>query len=178
MLGPNTGQWGNEYHEDSIRETTDTVDKHLREPESELMVRRGCLVFNDDAMHGNSDRPGYHTMWIAVNSARDPTTELLRSRWTASDLWKRSSVTNVPLKGIRSYTDPTKGNFRRADTTGASLGKAQQKRMELSGPGFIEAIRKQAWSGMGLTPQDRAAWVELCPFTSDGPEAIMAAGQG
>ena len=77
-----------------------------------------------------------------------------------------------------SYYDPTKGTFVRTDTDGGDMSKKQQARMALSGPGFMAAVRKQLWAGMGCTSAVRAAWIDTTPYFTDGPEAIMSGGNG
>jgi hypothetical protein len=176
VLAPNVGPWGNEYHYDSIRQTVDGVDTSLRDPQLDLFVKRGFVAFSPDTIHKNSLREGHHTMWVCFSLTRKPDSTELRSAWANSDLVKRTIVMDAPMACTTSYYDPTKGTFGRADTDGSDMGKKQQFRMALSGPGFVAAIRKQLWSGMGCTSAHRAAWIDTTPYFTDGAEAIMLAG--
>ena len=175
VLAPNVASWGNEYHYDSIRETIDDVDAKLRDSQLELFVKRGFVAFSPDTIHKNSTRDGHHAFWVCLSMARDPDSKEMRSLWLKSELVKRAIVMNAPMACTRSYYDPTKGTFERADTDGRALGHKQQSRMALSGQGFMSALRKQLWTGMGCTTADKAAWIDMIPFFTDGPEAIMLA---
>jgi len=172
VLAPNVGSWGNEYHYDSIRETVDAVDAALRDANLDLFIKKGFVAFTPDTIHRNSLREGHHTFWVCLSLHRNPNGEL-RSEWVNSDLVKRAIVINAPMACMSSFYDPTKGTFVSGDTHGRDLGSKQQSRMALSGVGFMKALRKQLWSGMGCTPLDRAAWIDSTPYFTDGPEAIM-----
>ena len=176
VLAPNVGPWGNEYHHDSIRQAVDHVDQCLRDPELGLHVKRGFVAFTPETIHANSLREGHHQLWVCLSLARKPDSTEFRSLWTKSDLVKRAIVYNAPMASTTSYYDPTKGTFGRADTDGSDISKKQQARMALSGHGLVGAIRKQLFSGMGLTPAHKAAWIDTTPYFIDGPEAIMLAG--
>ena len=168
VIGPVVAGYKQTLDEEALDKCTQALFDALRD--GTMKVREITFMF-DPATQWKRERRHWHKAFMCISKKVGIDKQLV-SKFAMSMLWIRAGCGRLIVVMQRhECVDPT---WVMAMAERGNLGDAQERKQWISGVSLYAELGEALWSGMNLTPKNKAAWLDAIPYDAMLPLAVLS----